>query len=571
MEILGLPLASLITLLVAVLVLLALGFAFMRTLTRWIVKIPSNKALIIVGPGKKSSVPIRSRVRDPNTPDGEVKYIYQTNNAQVNYKIVKGGWDIVVPSIHTTTQLDTGVLTVDVNVENVLTKNAVPISVDGTAQIQIGGDMVFLATAAEKLAGKTPTEVEHVAKLTLQGHLRAIIGQMTVSDLYQDREAFSQEVQNVAVEDLGGLGFVIGSFVINEINDKKGYIDALGAEEIQAKLRDARIAIADANRIAREKEAQQDLAGTTAELERDRLVHQNTEATNLREVAKNLAVELANQNKEREVAEQQALAVEQRKQAEVIVPAEAEAKAKKIIADGERQKIEITAEANAKAAETNARGTANAIKLQADATSEATRKTKTAEADGNKAVLLAEAAGNEAKLLAEAKGRLEIANAVAAQGQVNLIRELALAMITGDVDKAKAFAGAIAGVGEKVSIVQFAGGNEGGSQPNALMGLLQGLPKMGAILNAETKALTGQNIEAFLERALTLVRTAGKMQDGTAVVKPEKTARTNKTADKVEPPATIPVFVSTPVEEPPTTPSEPVKTPKPPRKRGSKE
>lgn len=570
MEILGLPLASLITLLVAVLVLLALGFAFMRTLTRWIVKVPPDKALIVFGVGTKSQVTVMRKVPDPDSKDPGDAYKLVEKVVEVRFKIVRGGAVLVIPALQECKTLDLGIITLDVKVEDVLSSQAVPITVDGIAQIKVGGDMTYIATAAEQLLDKGEQGIQHVARETLMGHLRSIIGLLTVEETYKDREKFSQRVQEVAVEDMAGMGIEIKSFVIKDIDDKEGYIKALGALEIQAKLRDERIAKADANRIAREKEAQQDLAGTTAELERDRLVHEQTEATNLREVAKNLAVELANQNKEREVAEQRALAVTQQKQAEVIVPAEAEANAKRIVADGERQKIEITAEANAKAAETNARGTANAVKLQADATSEATRKTKTAEADGNRAVLLAEAAGNEAKLLAEAKGRLEIANAVAAQGQVNLIRELALAMITGDVDKAKAFAGAIAGVGEKVSIVQFAGGNEDGSQPNALMGLLQGLPKMGAILNAETKALTGQNIEAFLERALTLVRTAGKMQDGTAVVKPEKTARTNKTADKVEPPATIPVFVSTPVEEPPAPTVEPVKA-KPPRSKRGKE
>lgn len=482
-----------------------------------------------------------------------------TSEVDVRFKIVRGGAVLVVPAFQECKTLDLGIITLDVKVEDVLSSQAVPITVDGIAQIKVGGDMTYIATAAEQLLNKGEAGIQHVARETLMGHLRSIIGLLTVEQTYKDRELFSQRVQEVAVEDMAGMGIEIKSFVIKDIDDKEGYIKALGAVEIQAKLRDERIAKADANREAREKEAQQDLAAQTAELERDRQVHEKTEATNLREVAKNLAVALATQNKDRQVAEQRALAVTQQKQAEVIVPAEAEANAKRIVAEGERQKIEITAEANAKAAETAANGTAKAVKLAADATAEATRKTKTAEADGNQAILLAEAQGTRAKLLAEAEGKLELANAVAAQGQVNLVRELALAMITGDVDKAKAFAEAIAGVGEKVNIVQFAGGNEGGSQPNALMGLLQGLPEMGAILNAKTQALTGQNIEAFLERALTLVRTAGKMQDGTAVVEPKKTTRA-KAADKAEPPATIPMTVFVPIEAPTvvaTTPSKP--------------
>jgi len=562
MEILGLSLAKLITLLVGILVLLTLGFIFMRTMTRWIVKVPPDKALIVFGVGTKSRVTVMRKVPDPDSKEPGDAYKLVTEEVDVKFKIVRGGAVLVVPALQECKTLDLGIITLDVRVEDVLSSQAVPITVDGIAQIKVGGDMTYIATAAEQLLDKGVEGIQHVASETLMGHLRSIVGLLTVEETYKDREKFSQRVQEVAVEDMAGMGIEIKSFVIKDIDDKEGYIKALGALEIQAKLRDERIAVAEANRKARETEAQQDLAGKTAELNRDKQVHEQTESTELRRVQKDKTVALAEQDKNRQVAEQQALAVTQQKQAEVIVPAEAEAKAKKIMAEGERQKIEVTAEANAKAAETNARGSANAVKLEADATAEATRKTKTAEADGNQDILLAEAEGTKAKLLAQAEGQLELANAVAAQGQVNLIRELALAMVGGDVDKAKAFAAAIAGIGEKVSIVQFAGG--AGNQPNALMGLLQGLPEMGAVLNAQTKALTGQNIEEFLERALTLIRTAGKVQESDVTSELKKTARMKTSAEVSENSSTM----SMPVEElrVPLVES-PTKSQKPPRQR----
>lgn len=566
MEILGMTLANLITVIVVVVILLVLALVFMRTLTKWIVKVPPDKALIVFGVGTKSRVTVMRKIPDPESKDPGDAYKLETVDVDVKFKIVRGGAVLVVPALQECKTLDLGIITLDVRVEDVLSSQAVPITVDGIAQIKVGGDMTYIATAAEQLLDKGIQGIQHVASETLMGHLRSIVGLLTVEETYKDREKFSQRVQEVAVEDMAGMGIEIKSFVIKDIDDNEGYIKALGALEIQAKLRDERFAIADADRESRVREAEQDLAGKTAELDRDMKVHAQTEATSLREVQKNKAIALAEQSKDREVAEQQALAVAQKKQAEVIVPAEAVAKAKRIEAEGEQQRIEITAAANARAAETTADGKAKATKLEADATAEATRKTKTAEADGAKANLLAVAEGTRAKLLAEADGQLQIANAVAAQGQVNLIREIALALITGDVNKAQAYAAAVGGMGANMKIVQFAGG-EGGNQPNALMGILQGLPELGAVLNAKTEALSGMNVEEFLERALTLARTAGKVQDADTI--PTKVKKTVVDMSKVSESSSA---VTTPVvEQAATVITETVKAPKPPRKSLGKE
>ena len=514
MNILGISLSSLITIGVAVLVSLILLIIFSRTISKWIVKVPPDKALVVFGIGTKSRVEVLRKVPDPESSQAEDAYKIEKIPVSVDFKIVRGGAVLVIPLLHQYEWLDLGIMTLDVQVEDVLSSQAVPITVDGIAQIKIGGDMSYLATAAEQLLEKKGTDLEYIAGQTLMGHLRSIIGLMTVEETYRDREKFSQRVQEVAVEDMAGMGIEIKSFVIKDIDDRQGYIKALGAKEIQAKLRDERIAVAEANRAAREREAQQDLIAQTAELDRDRQVHEKTEATRLREVKKNQAIELAIQDKNKQVAKEEALAVEQKKQAELIIPSEAQAKAIKIEADGNRQKIEIIAEANAAAAKTKASGDAEATKLRAEADSQKISQIGEAEASAEKAKLTAIADGNRAQLLAEAEGKMKIAEAVAAEGKVNLVREIVLALAQADIDKATAFSEAIGGIGENIKIVQFAG-NGSENQPNALMGILQGIPEMATMINAKTEALSGENLLDFLERALNTLRTADTIEENT--------------------------------------------------------
>lgn len=491
----------------AVFVMIMLWISF-RSMTKWIIKVPPDKAVIVYGAFTKSRVNVLRKVPDDSSGNQENAYKLIKEEVEVSFKIIRGGATLVIPLLQEVKTLDLGLLTLEVKVEDVPSVQAVPITVDGIAQIKIGGDTTYIATAAEQLLDKSVSELQHVARETLMGHLRAIIGLMTVEETFKNREIFSQRVQEVAVEDMAGMGIEIKSFVIKDIDDKQGYIKALGAVEIQGKLRDERIAIATAHQLARESEANTDLVAQTAEILRDKKVIEQKESQELRAVEKDRSVDLAKANKDREVQEQRARAVEQQQQAEVIVPAEAEAKAKKIVADGERERITITATADA----------------------EATTKIGKAVAEANKAKLLAEADGTQAQLEAEAIGKLKIAEAIAAEDQINVRQMLAEAIINGEVKKSQALAEAIGLIGQNIQIVQFAGG-ESNSQGNALMNLLGSIPEFTAKFNAQTQALTGSNLEELLGRVMTLLKTGNVLQEQT-ISPVAKTKKPKKTTEK---------------------------------------
>src|SRR5580698_4929348 len=113
-------------------------------------------------------------------PDGTVQYR--------GFRIVKGGGTFVLPVLEKVDVLSLELLTIDVQTPEVYTSKGVPVKVDGVAQIKIRGDDVSIATASEQVLSKTIDEIKSVATQTLEGHLRAIIGTMTVEDIYQNRD-----------------------------------------------------------------------------------------------------------------------------------------------------------------------------------------------------------------------------------------------------------------------------------------------------------------------------------------------------------------------------------------------
>ena len=111
-----------------------------------------------------------------------------------NYRIVKGGGAFIWPVLERVDDLSLEIMTIDVVTPKVYTVQGVPITVDGVAQVKIRGDDVSIATAAEQVLSKSQDEIRNVALQTLEGHLRAILGTLTVEEVYKDRDAFAARV-----------------------------------------------------------------------------------------------------------------------------------------------------------------------------------------------------------------------------------------------------------------------------------------------------------------------------------------------------------------------------------------
>src|SRR5881394_3425242 len=165
-------------------------------------KVGPNQVLVVSGR--------KHRVVDP---DGTTR--------EVGFKIRKGGGVFVLPVFEKVDLFSLELLTIDVQTPEVYTSKGVPVRVDGVAQIKVKGDDISISTAAEQFLSKGTEDIKNIATQTLEGHLRAILGTMTVEDIYQNRDAFASKVQEVAAGDMANMGLSIVSFTIRDIRDSQ--------------------------------------------------------------------------------------------------------------------------------------------------------------------------------------------------------------------------------------------------------------------------------------------------------------------------------------------------------------
>lgn len=359
-------------------------------------KVGPNQVLVISGR--------KHRIVDP---DGTVR--------DVGFRVVKGGGVFVWPVYEKVDILSLELLTIDVQTPEVYTSKGVPVLVDGVAQIKVKGDDISIATSAEQFLSKGTDDIKNIATQTLEGHLRAILGTMTVEDIYQNRDAFASKVQEVAAGDMANMGLGIVSFTIRDIRDKQGYLDALGKPRIAQVKRDAQIAQAEADRDAMIKSSQATQAGQEAkfaadtkiaEAQRDYQsnVAQYQAAVNQKKAESDLAYDLQKYKTGQLVKaeEIQVTIIEKQKQIELQQQEilrkqrELEANVQKP-ADAERYKVETLANAKKFQLETEATGAASAAKATGFANADVAKATGLAEAEANKARGLAEAAIIEAQ------------------------------------------------------------------------------------------------------------------------------------------------------------------------------
>lgn len=193
------------------------------------------------------------------------KNVHQAEDGS-GIKIVRGGGAFVLPIFQQKENISLRSHSLDISTPNVYTENGVPVMADGTAIIKVQSTTEGIATAGEQFLGKEDAELQKEAQEVLEGHLRAILGTMTVEEIYKNRERFAQEVQTQAAVDLKKMGLQIVSFTIKDVQDENGYLEALGKPRIAEVKRDAQIAEANAMRDSRIQKASAERESQSAEL-----------------------------------------------------------------------------------------------------------------------------------------------------------------------------------------------------------------------------------------------------------------------------------------------------------------
>ena len=455
-------------------------------------------------------------------------------------KFITGGADMVVPLFHTWNRLSLEVMTLDVTTPEVYTSQGVPVIVDGVAQIKIKKDEASLHSAAERFLGKPPDEIARIALETVQGHLRAILGTLSVEDIYKNRDQFAQKVQEISAGDLANMGLGIDSFTIRDIRDSHGYLEALGKPRIAevkrdaaiaeaVALKEAAIAQADAERETRQRQAEAQRLAKEAEASRDAAVAEANAAKTRREAeagaGAHKAAEVANFLAAEAIAEQQRLANIKKAEAEMayelqkktmeiqvqqqeIQRRERELDATiKRAADAKRYEIETLAEAERRRIEMAAAAEKSKLTTVADgerargiAAADVVKAQGLAEAESQRARGLAEAQVREAQGLAEAEARKAqgIADATAMEKKAEAwqkYNEAAIMQILAPIlpEIARAVAEPLSRI-DRITMV-----NTGNGQDPGMSRITGEVAKVIATMPTVVESLTGVKISELVE------------------------------------------------------------------------
>merc|ERR1712012_674954 len=291
--------------------------------------------------------------------------------------------------------------------DNVETKQGVPLTVTGVAQVKIMKDKQFLEIAAEQFLGKKEDEIIETILQTLEGHLRAILGTLTVEEVYKDRDQFANLVRDIAKPDVGKMGIEILSFTIKDVYDNVTYLQSLGKAQTAAVKRDAEIGVAQANRDAGIREAECEKAAMDVKYSTDTKIEDNSRAFKLQKAnfdsevntakaeaqlayelqaakiqqrikQEELQIQVVERRKQIEIEDQEIKRKEKELMATVRLPAEAEAYKVQTVAEGMRtktvegaraegEKIRLIGAADARAVEAVGRAEAEKMRMKASA------------------------------------------------------------------------------------------------------------------------------------------------------------------------------------------------------------
>ncbi len=326
----------------------------------------------------------------------------------MGFRIVTGRGTLVLPGVQAVRKISLDLNETELHVDCVTTQG-IPLKVRGVVIFKVGDDFVSIANAGRRFLDQQKMMSERVHNV-FAGHLRSIVGGLTVEDMIRDREKLTGQTRAACGTEMEKLGLIVDSLQIHEIEDPTGYIKNLAMPHAAAVQRDARIAQAEANRLA--TEAEQKAAARMSEATRDsEILQAGYQAERDKAAAKArqagpLADAAARQDvvvQETRIAELDALRREQQLQADVRKPADAQAYETRARAEAERDARISAAQAKAKETELAAEAEANRIKTAANAEAEATQARGVAAATATRATGEAEAATAQAKGLAAAE------------------------------------------------------------------------------------------------------------------------------------------------------------------------
>jgi flotillin len=348
----------------------------------------------------------------------------------LGFKIVTGRGTLVIPGVQVVRKLSLDLRESELQIACV-TQQGIPVHIKGVVIYKVGDDFASIANAARRFLDQQDRMDARIQQV-FAGHLRAICGSLTVEDLIRERDKLTEATRGASGTEMEKLGLIVDSLQIQEIDDPTGYIDNLSKPHTATVQRDARIAQAQADQEATQRE--QEAAALKAQAQRDSKIKQAGFQAEVDKAAANAkqAGPLADAMARQQVVVEETKIVEldaHKKESELLVsvrrPADAAAYEKTTLANAQRDADIAAAEARARQIELQAQADATRVKLAADADSTRTKMIGDAEGSAIRAKGAAEGDAISARGLAEAAAIKARAEALAQNQEAVISQQLA--------------------------------------------------------------------------------------------------------------------------------------------------
>ena len=368
--------------------------------------------------------------------------VYLISGVRKNPRIIVGKATLRIPFFERVDKLTLELIQIDIKTNNVPTSDFINVNVDAVANVRIPNNEELIRVAARHFLNQDSRYIAENVQQVLEGNMREIIGQMPLVDLVNNKQLFSQKIQENAQDDINNIGLEIVNLNVQSCTDDNDAIENLGIDNLVRIQKTAKIARANSEKEIKVAEAEADEQGNKARVEADeKIAEQNKnlalkksefkieqdnkkamadaayeiqKAEQMKTVNENrVSAEIAKAEKMTELKEKEVALKERELDALVRKQADAEKYAAEIKAQADKTVIIQNAEANME----KARKDAEAAKLEA----QGIQAKLEAEAAGKKAILLAEAEGVKAKALAEAEGIEKKAEAQKKMGEASIV------------------------------------------------------------------------------------------------------------------------------------------------------
>jgi len=174
---------------------------------------------------------------------------------ELGYRVIFGGRTLCIPILETVKTMDLRTMPVRVEIKNAYSKGGTPLNIQAIANVKISNDRQIVGNAIERFLERDRSEISRVAKETLEGNLRGVVGTLTPEQLNEDRLQFAESIAEDVSRDLSKLGLQLDTLKIQSVSDDVDYLNSIGRRQIALIVRDAEIAESNAMAEAEQTEA----------------------------------------------------------------------------------------------------------------------------------------------------------------------------------------------------------------------------------------------------------------------------------------------------------------------------